>query len=73
MRLALTLIIFIMASVTIAGGLLTLALSAPSLGLDKMDTFGWVALAGFAAALPISYIVSGLIQSKVKSGNTRSA
>lgn len=65
MRFVLTLIVFIMASVTVAGALLTLALSYPSLGLDTMETFGWVALVGFALALPISYIVSGRLQSKL--------
>lgn len=61
MRLILTLVVFAMASVTIAGSLLTLALFFPDAGFAGLDRIGWTAAAGFLAALPLSYWISGVI------------
>lgn len=66
MRLVLTLIVFVMASVVVAGSLVVLALSVPDLGLGELSTFGWVALAGFALALPVSYVIGGMIDTRLK-------
>lgn len=61
MRLTLTLLIFVMASVTVAGAILTAALSAPELGLITFANIGWVAGAGFVIALPLSYRLAGML------------
>ena len=61
MRLMMTMIVFIMASVTVAGAFVTVALSAPQLELLDPVKFAYVAGAGFLLALPISYLVAGMI------------
>lgn len=61
MRLILTFVIFCMASVTIAGSLVTVALFFPNAGLASMSTVGWTAGAGFLLAVPLSYWISGLV------------
>lgn len=61
MRLGLSLMIFLMASVTVAGAIVTVALSVPALGLDRIEVFGWVAGAGFILAAPASYWVAGML------------
>ena len=61
MRLMMTMIVFIMASVTVAGAFVTVALSAPQLELLEPEKFAYVAGAGFLLALPVSYIVAGMI------------
>ena len=59
MRLMMTLIVFLMVSVTVAGAFVAVALGAPQLGLIDLEKFGWVAGAGFVLALPISYVIAG--------------
>lgn len=61
MRFVLVLIIFLMAGVTVTGTLITALLAVPFPGKDVQELFGWVALGGFALALPISYIVASNI------------
>lgn len=61
MRLILTLVIFIMASVTVTGSILVAGLSMPALGLTNAGTFPWVAGAGMVFALPVSYWVAGRV------------
>lgn len=66
MRLFLTFVVFAMASVTLAGSLLTLALSFPNAGLASLSTIGWVAGVGFLVALPLSYWIAGLVMGAKK-------
>lgn len=61
MRLMMTLIVFAMASVTVAGAFITVALAAPELGLIEPFTILTVAIAGFLVALPVSYVIAGRI------------
>ncbi|MEL6318052.1 MAG: hypothetical protein AAFR16_10505 [Pseudomonadota bacterium] len=61
MRLAMTFLVFLMASVTIAGSILVVALAAPELGFAQLDTIWIPAAAGFALALPVSYVLAGRI------------
>ena len=67
MRWFVTLLVFFMASVTIVGALLTLALAAPELGLLELaglsgiSGVGGLAGAGFLLAVPVSYVISGMI------------
>lgn len=61
MRLIMTVVVFIMASVTFAGAFVTVALSAPQLELLELSKVGILAGAGFLVALPFSYWVAGMI------------
>lgn len=68
MRLGLTLMLFLVASVTVAGAIVTVALTVPQLGLDNIRVFGWVAISGFVIALPISYWIAGVLLRRHKLG-----
>ncbi|MEL6978841.1 MAG: hypothetical protein AAGM38_09205 [Pseudomonadota bacterium] len=61
MRLIMTVVVFIMASVVFAGAFVTVALAAPELELLELSKFGVLAGAGFLVALPFSYWVAGMI------------
>lgn len=61
MRIAMTLIIFAMASVTIAGLGLAVLLSAPIPEQEVWNLFAYVAAGGFAVALIASYFVAGKV------------
>ena len=61
MRFALMLVIFVIVGVTLTGTLLTILLTAPISGQQVGDLFGWIAAAGFALALIISYFIAGYI------------
>jgi hypothetical protein len=64
MRLIVSAIVFVMASVTIAGSILTAVLSLPDLALDEGFGIPIMAGLGFLIAVPFSYWVSGRILSK---------
>ena len=64
MLLALTLIIFVIVGATLAGSLVTALLAGAVPGADVQSVIPWVALAGFAAAVPISYILANMILAK---------
>ena len=66
MRLALTLIVFVMVGVTITGSLITILLAGPFTGKSVQELLGWVALAGFLIALPVSYVIAGYMLTKMK-------
>ena len=61
MRLALTIVVFLMVGVTLAGSLLTILLAGPFSGSSVQELFGWIALGGFIVALPVSYVIAGYI------------
>lgn len=61
MKWMITAMVFIMVSVVIAGGLLTLALTMPQLGLDQLHSIGWVVACGFGLSIPASYVIAGRI------------
>lgn len=64
MRLALTLILFVIIGATLAGSLVTALLAGAVPGADIGALIPWVALTGFVAAVPISYIVANAILKK---------
>lgn len=63
MRLIISALVFLVASVTVAGILLTIVLSAPGLGLSGSTAIVWVVAIGFACAVPVSYWIAGRILS----------
>ena len=66
MRLALTLLVFVMVGVTLTGALVIVLLSGPFPGAKVQQLFAWVALAGFVVALPVSYVIAGHILGKTR-------
>ena len=64
MRLALTLIVFVMVGVTLTGSLVTILLAGPFSGGNIRQMLVWVAVAGFVIALPISYVIAGYLLAK---------
>lgn len=61
MRLIVSALVFVVASVTIVGILLTIVLSAPGLGLSGSGAIMWVVGVGFVCAIPVSYWIAGKI------------
>ncbi len=64
MRLVLTLIVFVMVGSTLAGSLVTALLAGAIPGADIQQLIPWVAIGGFLAAVPISYLVANAILKK---------
>ncbi len=73
MRFALTLILFLMAGVTLAGLGLAVLLTAPVPSHEVLNLFGWVASGGFAVALVASYFIAGRILANAKAGSDKRA
>lgn len=61
MRLALSLMFFLMASVTVTGFIIGIGLAIPALDITQLGVFPWVAAAGFLIAAPASYWVAGKV------------
>jgi hypothetical protein len=66
MRLALTIVVFLIVGVTLAGSLITVLLAGPFSGSNVQDMFGWIALGGFLVALPVSYFIAGYILARTR-------
>jgi len=58
MQLALTALVFVFASVTIAGSLLTVALVVPQLGWSDPQSIAWVLGSGVLIAVPASFLIA---------------
>ncbi len=69
MRFLVTLLIFVVAAPTIIGSLI-IPLTDPSWGFNAQELFPYLALGGALAALPISYIIAGIIMKRVRSQGT---
>jgi hypothetical protein len=61
MRLILSLMFFLMASVTVTGFIIGIGIAVPTLDITQLDVFGWVVAAGFLTAAPVSYWVAGKV------------
>jgi len=66
MRLILSIVVFIIVGVTVAGSVLIVALSMPELGLAKIGTIGWSAGVGFLLAAPVSYWIAGMLMERAR-------
>jgi len=70
MRLAMTLVVFLIVGVTVAGAAITVLLAGPFSTQEVIDLFGWVAAAGFLVSLPISYVIAGNLMKRMNSAQT---
>lgn len=61
MRLGLTIMIFLVVSVTVAGLAIAALLTAPFSEREVRDLFVWIAGGGFVVALIASYFIAGHI------------
>jgi len=64
MRIVLGLVVFVIAGPTLAGTALLALLVLPEFGytqIDVMGNFGWVAGISFLVALPVSFVISGVL------------
>lgn len=59
MRIALTLVLFVVIGATLAGSAITALLSAPISTEEVWNYFPWLAAGGFAVALLVSYFLAG--------------
>ena len=66
MRVALTIIVFVMVGTVLAGSFLIVLLSGPFTGQSIQEMILWFGLGGFAVALPVSYAIAGYILAKTK-------
>ncbi len=68
MRIALTLVLFVILGVTLTGSAVIALLSAPILSADAWVFFPWIAAGGFAVAILVSYFLAGSLLKSA--GNT---
>jgi hypothetical protein len=61
MRTALTLVLFVILGVVLAGSAVTALLSAPISSAEVWTYFPWIVAGGFAVALVISYFLAGTL------------
>lgn len=65
-RFIMTFGVFAMASVIVAGVLITIAVSLPDLGLLNLENLWWFVVPGFVIAIPISYVIAGRILKEIR-------
>ena len=65
MRYLVTLLVFLIAGPTIVGSLI-IPLTDPAWGFDGQKYFLYVVVGGALLALPISYLVAGMIMRRVQ-------
>lgn len=65
MRFLVALLVFVVAGPTIAGSML-IPLLDPSWGFDAVTYFPYVVGGGFLVALPISYILAGMLMKRIQ-------
>lgn len=66
MRVLVALLIFVVAGPTIVGSMI-IPLADPSWGFDAGTYFPYVVGGGFLIALPISYILAGMVMKRIQS------
>lgn len=64
MRFVVTLLVFLIVGPTIVGSMI-IPLTDPSWGFDSDALFPYVVGGGFLLALPISYVIAGIIMKRV--------
>lgn len=71
MRIAMTLVLFVIASVTFAGAGLVVLLTAPVPEQEVWNLFAWVAAGGFVVALVASYFIAGKVLDSSAIGSSK--
>ena len=70
MRYLVMLLVFVIVAPTVVGSLI-IPLTDPSWGFDGWKYFPYVVGAGALVALPVSYVISGLVMRKVEATASR--
>ncbi|MEQ8825740.1 MAG: hypothetical protein RIC14_15345 [Filomicrobium sp.] len=65
MRFLVMLLVFVMAAPTVMGAMI-IPLTDPAWGFDGWKYFPYAAAAGAVVALPVSYVISGIIMKRVE-------
>ncbi len=64
MRYLVMLVVFVIAAPVVVGSLI-IPLTDPAWGFDGWSFFPYVVAAGFLIALPISYVISGILMKQI--------
>ncbi len=54
-------LMFILVGPFMAGIFVLIATAAPQLGLNNLGSMGWIVLAGFVVAIPMSFILAKML------------